>query len=37
MKKCLLLLFVIAVYALLWCCTDQESAVRVEKHNGEYL
>ncbi|MBD9178913.1 MAG: 6-bladed beta-propeller [Odoribacter splanchnicus] len=37
MKKCLLLLFVITVYVLLWRCTDQESAVRVEKHNGEYL
>lgn len=38
MRKFLLLLFTIAAFALLWRCTaDKDSAIRVEKHNGEDL
>lgn len=37
MRKFSFLLSGIAVCALLWRCTDGESAVRVEKHNGEDL
>lgn len=36
MRKYSLLLFV-AAYVLLWRCADKESAIRVEKHNGEKL
>ena len=37
MRKLLLLFFVLTAYGLLWRCTDKDSAVRIEKHNGEDL
>lgn len=37
MKKNPFLLFVMVACALLWRCTGEDSAIRVEKHNGEDL